>query len=149
MSLTDFDLTHIFAEERLGFLSTIKKDAGTIQQNAVSWIYACKPNVLRVAVSTKSEIVSNVEFNEHVTFSFFFHKSIAAFRSQAKIVTKKMPGVPFPLTIIELQADELHDIMFFGAEISQEPVYQKTYNIDAAKKLDKQVYDSIALDYAE
>lgn len=59
-----------------------------------------------------------------------------------------MPGVPFPLTFLELQAEEPHDIMFFGAEISQEPVYQKTYNEEAAKKLDKQVYDSIALDYA-
>lgn len=70
MSLTEFDLTRIFADERLGFLSTIKKDTGTIQQNAVSWIYACRPNVLRVAVSSKSEIVSNIEFNENVTFSF-------------------------------------------------------------------------------
>lgn len=45
-----------------------------------------------------------------------------------------MPGVPFPLTLIELSTDELHDIMFYGAEIAQEPVYKKTYNIEAAKK---------------
>ncbi len=60
-----------------------------------------------------------------------------------------MPGVPFPLTLIELSTDELHDIMFYGAEIAQEPVYKKTYNIEAAKKLDKQVYASMALSEEE
>ena len=37
--------------------------------------------------------------------------------------------------------------MFYGAEITQEPIYEKTYNIKAAKKLDEQVYQGMALDF--
>ena len=53
------------------------------------------------------------------------------------------------MTLIELETDELYDIMFYGAEITQEPVYEKTYNIKAAKKLDEQVYEGMALEFEE
>jgi hypothetical protein len=149
MAITEFDFTQIFIDERLGFLSTISKDSAEIQQNVVSWIYGYKPDTLRIAVSSKSDIVSNLESNSNANFAFFYNHSIASFRSKANIVTKKMPGIPMPLTLIELQTNELHDIMFYGAEISQEPVYRKTYNAEAAKKLDKQVYESMALSTEE
>jgi Pyridoxamine 5'-phosphate oxidase len=145
----EFDFTEIFKEERIGFLSTIHKETGAIQQNAVSWIHGYKPNVLRIAVGSKAQIVTNIESNENVNFSFFYKKTIVSFQSKGKIVTKNIPGVPFPLTLIELATDHLHDIMFYGAEITQEPVYEKTYNIEAAKKLDVQVYEGMALDFEE
>src|SRR3954452_19141716 len=143
----EFDFTEIFKDERIGFLSTIHKDSGAIQQNAISWIHGYKPNVLRIAVGSKAQIVTNIESNENVNFAFFYRKSIFSFQSKGKIVTKNIPEVPFPLALIELETDELHDIMFYGAEISQEPVYEKTYNIKAAKKLDEQVYEGMALDF--
>jgi Pyridoxamine 5'-phosphate oxidase len=143
----EFDFTEIFKDERIGFLSTIHKDSGAIQQNAISWIHGYKPNVLRIAVGSKAQIVTNIESNENVNFAFFYRKSIFSFQSKGKIVTKNIPGVPFPLTLIELETDELHDIMFYGAEITQEPVYEKTYNIKAAKKLDEQVYEGMALEF--
>lgn len=146
---TSFDFTEIFGSERLAFLSTIEKETGTIQQNVVSWISGIQPHVIRVAVSAKSDIVKNIEHNPNVTFSFFYNKSIVSFRCMAKILTRKMPGVPMPLALLELETDELHDIMFYGAEISQEPQYSKTYNIAAAKKLDQQVYAAMSLNEEE
>jgi hypothetical protein len=143
----EFNFTEIFKDERIGFLSTIHKDSGAIQQNAISWISGYKPNVLRIAVGSKAQIVTNIESNENVNFAFFYRKSVFSFQSKGKIVTKNIPGVPFPLTLIELETDELHDIMFYGAEITQEPVYEKTYNIKAAKKLDEQVYEGMALEF--
>jgi hypothetical protein len=145
----EFDFTEIFKDERIGFLSTIHKDSGAIQQNAISWISGYKPNVLRIAVGSKAQIVTNIESNENVNFAFFYRKSIFSFQSKGKIVTKNIPEVPFPLALIELETDELHDIMFYGAEITQEPVYEKTYNIKAAKKLDEQVYEGMALNFEE
>lgn len=146
-NLDEFDFTQIFAKERIGFLSTIDKISGDIQLNAVSWIYAYQPKILRIAVSTKSQIVKNVETHGQVNFSFFYEKAILSFQSKSKIITKEMSGVPFPLTIIEIEAVELHDIMFYGSEIIQEPIFQKTYKIEVAKKLDEQVYQSMALNY--
>ena len=145
----EFDFTEIFKDERIGFLSTIHKESGAIQQNAVSWIHGHKPHVLRIAVGSNAQIVANIESNPNVNFAFFYEKSIVSFQSKGKIVTKNIPGVPFPLTLIELATDDLHDIMFYGAEITQEPVYEKTYNIEAAKKLDVQVYEGMALDFEE
>jgi hypothetical protein len=143
----EFDFTEIFKDERIGFLSTIHTDSGAIQQNAVSWIHGYKPHVLRIAVGSKAQIVANIESNENVNFVFFYEKSILAFQSKGKIITNDIPGVPFPTTLIELETDDLHDIMFYGAEVTQEPIYEKTYNIKAAKKLDEQVYQGMALDF--
>lgn len=145
----EFDFTEIFKDERIGFLSTIHAETGAIQQNAVSWIHGYKSNVLRIAVGTKAQMVTNIESNPNVNVSFFYDKKVVSFQAEANIITKKIPGVPFPLTLIELETDELHDIMFYGAEITQEPVYDKTYNEKAAKKLDVQVYEGMALDYEE
>ncbi len=145
----EFDFTEIFKDERIGFLSTVHTETGAIQQNVVSWIHGYKSNVLRIAVGTKSQIVTNIEENSNVNFSFFYEKSVVSFQAKANIVTKKIPGVPFPLTLIELETDELHDIMFYGAEITQTPVYEKTYNVKAAEKLDVQVYEGMALDFEE
>jgi Pyridoxamine 5'-phosphate oxidase len=145
----EFDFTEIFKDERIGFLSTIHKDSGAIQQNAVSWIHGHKLHVLRIAVGSKAQIVANIESNENVNFVFFYEKSIFAFQSKGKIITNDIPEVPFPTTLIELETDDLHDIMFYGAEITQEPIYEKTYNIKAAKKLDEQVYEGMALEFEE
>ncbi len=149
MTDTSFDFTEIFSSERMAFLSTIHHETGTIQQNVVSWITGYKPHVLRIAVSAKSDIVQNIERNPNVTCSFFYNKSVASFRGLARIVTRKMPGVPMPLALLELETSELHDIMFYGAEISREPAYSKTYNEAAAKKLDQQVYAAMALSHEE
>ena len=55
----EFDFTEIFKDERIGFLSTVHTETGAIQQNVVSWIHGYKSNVLRIAVGTKSQIVTN------------------------------------------------------------------------------------------
>src|SRR3954452_13519003 len=98
----EFNFTEIFKEERMGFLSTIHSDTGSVQQNAVSWIHGYKPNVLRIAVGSKAQIVTNIEANDHVNFAFFYNKTIVSFQSKGKILTQNIPGVPFPLTLIEL-----------------------------------------------
>lgn len=147
MAITEFDFEQIFANEKIAFLSTYNKETRRINKNVISWIQGASPTVLRFAVSTKSEIVSNIETHPSVSFSFFYDKKIVAFQADASIVTKQMADVPFPLTLIELETKQLEDIMFYGAEISQEPVFEKTYNLAAAKKLDGQVYASMALPY--
>ncbi len=145
--MTEFDFSQIFADGRIAFLSTIHAETGAVQQNVVSWIHGYKPNVVRIAASTKSQLVSNIEANPHVNFSFFYEKTVVSVQSQAKILTKQLPGAPFALTVIEIEANELHDIMFYGAEIAQAPAYLKTYNNKAAQKLDEQVYAGLELDY--
>lgn len=147
-NITEFDFTEIFNQEgRMAFLSTVNPENGAIQQNVVSWIRGYKPNVVRIAVSTKSQLVKNIESNPNVNFSFFYNKSVVSVQAKARIVTKQIPEAPFALTAIEIEADELHDIMFYGAEIEQEPAYFKTYNNKAAQKLDEQVYAGLVMDY--
>ena len=76
----EFDFTEVFKEERMGFLSTIHSETGSIQQNAVSWIHGHKPNVLRIAVGSKAQIVTNIEANPNVNFTFFYNKSVVSFQ---------------------------------------------------------------------
>ncbi|SDP16734.1 Pyridoxamine 5'-phosphate oxidase [Paenibacillus sp. yr247] len=142
---TILNFKDIFEKERMGFLTTFNKLTGNIHHNVVSWIAGVNQDTLRIAVSSKSDIVSNIESHPNVSFSFFFDEKVMAFQCEAIILTKEMKEVPFPLTLIELSAQQTEDIMFYGARISQEPVFEKTYNLKAAKQLDMQVYDSMMM----
>ena len=82
----EFDFTEIFKDERIGFLSTIHKESGAIQQNAVSWIHGYKPHVLRIAVGSKAQIVANIESNENVNFVFFYKNQSFPFKVKEKLL---------------------------------------------------------------
>jgi hypothetical protein len=44
---------------------------------------------------------------------------------------------------MEVSIKEVRDVMFYGSKLSVEPSYEKTYDAEAAAKLDRQVMDAI------
>jgi len=129
-------------EMRFILLTTIK-DQNTPFTNAISWTYAKSPEKIRFAVDSRSQIVSNINQNQGVALTIFFNETVYTIEGNAKLINNSIDGIPFKLGLIEVNVSEVHDVMYYGAKIVSELQIEKTYNEDAAKKLDIQVYDAL------
>jgi hypothetical protein len=98
---------------------------------------------VRFAVDARSRLNANIRANPHVTLTLIGEGSVHAINGHAALVTEKLEEVPFALCCIEVAVDTVRDAMFYGARISVEPEYEKTYDKRAAAKLDGQVFAAL------
>jgi hypothetical protein len=127
-------------QESLVLLSTIDSEFGGPVTNAISWVYAPDEKTVRFAVDGRSRIVANVRANGLANVSLFADGSVHAVYGKARVVKDALEEVPFALVCIDIEVEAVRDAMFYGARISVEPEYEKTYDKRAAEKLDNQVF---------
>lgn len=132
-----------FQKEKLVLLSTIDAEHGGPVTSGISWIYAHDSKTLRFALDGRSRIVSNVRANASVNAVIFAEGSVKAVYGKAKVVKDELENVPFKLVCIDIEVESVRDAMFYGARISVEPEYEKTYDKRAAEKLDNQVFSAM------
>lgn len=137
-SLND-KLLPLLQKERFVLLTTIDKDTGGPSASAISWVYAPNGSMVYLAVDNRSKIVENVKHNKLVSISLIGAGSVYSIFGDAAITVEKMEGVPLKLAKISVSVTEVRDVMFYGSRISTEPAYEKTYDKQAAEKLDQQV----------
>jgi hypothetical protein len=130
-------------KEKLILLGTLDVDTGGPTSNAISWVYAVSDTKLRFAVDQRSRIVSNIKQNENVIVTFFAGGSVHTLTGKASLVSEALDDVPFKLSCFDIHINVVRDAMFYGARISVEPEYEKTYDKRAAEKLDGQVYSAM------
>ncbi|HEY8343033.1 MAG TPA: pyridoxamine 5'-phosphate oxidase family protein [Calditerricola sp.] len=136
------ELVALLAKERLVLLATVD-ETGAPNVSAISWVHAPDARRVRFAVANRSRIVENVRKNSRVALAVFAQESILSIAGEARIVQETMEGVPLKLTLVEVAVSEVRDVMFYGAKIAVEPRYEKTYNPQAAAKLDQQVLEAM------
>lgn len=141
-ALTD-QLHNKLRKEQFVLLSTIDSETGGPWVSAVSWVYAPDPGRIRLAVGHRSRIVANVEANPRVVLTVVGPDSTYAVYGRAQVVEKPMEGVVIKLARIDVTVEEVRNAMFYGAKIVQEPAYEKTYDKEAAAKLDRQVLSAL------
>jgi uncharacterized protein YlzI (FlbEa/FlbD family) len=127
-------------KETLVLLCTMDAEHGSPMTNAISWVYAVNASTLRLALDGRSRIVANIRANERVNATIFAEGTVQVICGKAKIVSESLEDVPFTLVCMDIAIDSVRDGMFYGARISAEPAYEKTYDLRAAKKLDDQVF---------
>jgi hypothetical protein len=130
-------------KERLVTISTVDYETGGPNVSAVSWLFAPSENRILLAVNAKSRIVKNVQKNHDVVVNLIANESVYSIITEASIKEEQLDEVPLNLALLELEIMEVRDVMFYGAKISVEPKFEKTYDIEAAKKLDRQVMDAL------
>jgi flavin reductase (DIM6/NTAB) family NADH-FMN oxidoreductase RutF len=137
------ELLLLLQQERFAMLSTVNKQSGGPYVSAISWVYAPNISTILFAVNSKSEIVENIQHNPQVALNVFAVGSVYSISGRAHIKAERMEHVPLKLTLVEIAIDEVRDVMFYGARISLEPHYEKTYDARAAEKLDNQVMEAL------
>lgn len=140
--LTDELFQHL-QKKRYVTLATIDHEKNIPYVNAISWVFAPTDRLIRFAIDNRSRVLKNIRANDGAVLTMFANGSTYSISGRTKIVTPSIPDVPLKLALVELEVDEVRDVMFYGAKLTVEPVYDNTYDEDAAAKLDKQVMDAL------
>lgn len=130
-------------KEKFVTLATIDHETGGPNVSAISWVMAKDENTIYFSVDNRSRIVQNISQNNKIVLNVIANESTYSISGQAAVKEEKLQGVPLKLALIELEISEVRDVMFYGSKITVEPQYDKTYDKDAAARLDKQVMDAM------
>ncbi|ERN53091.1 pyridoxamine 5'-phosphate oxidase family protein [Alkalihalophilus marmarensis] len=140
--LTSELLPHL-QKERYVTLATVDFEKKSPNVNAISWVYAPTNKKLRFAIDNRSRIITNIKEEPGVVLTIIANGSTYSVSGKAKVKSEKMDSVPLKLSLIEVDVEEVRDVMFYGAKIVQNPEYDKTYDAEAAAKLDRQVMEAL------
>lgn len=129
--------------ERFALLSTIDYETGSPMIRAISWLYAKDTRTIFFAIDNRSEIVRNIQSNAKVVLNVVALESTYSISGEAMIKQDPIEGIPLKLSLIQLDIREVKDAMFYGAKMTTIPTYEKTYDLEAAKRLDHQVMEAL------
>ena len=130
-------------KERFVTLATVDYETGGPNVSAISWILAKDEETIYFAVDNKSRIIQNITHNNKVVINLIANESTYSIQGEASLKEERLQGVPLKLALVEIKINEVRDVMFYGSKIVTEPQYDKTYDKNAAARLDKQVMEAI------
>lgn len=133
------ELFQLLQKERFVTIATIDHETNGPNVSAISWVYAPNKEAVRFAVDNRSRIVENIKSNSRVVLNIIANESTYSISGNASVKIEKLDEVPLKLALVEIEITEVRDVMFYGSKISVEPEYVKTYDKEAADKLDLQV----------
>ncbi|MDV2685283.1 pyridoxamine 5'-phosphate oxidase family protein [Alkalihalophilus lindianensis] len=137
------ELLPLLQKERYVTLATVDFEKKSPNVNAISWVYAPSTKAIRFAIDKRSRIITNIKEEPGVVLTIIANGSTYSVSGKATIAAEKIESVPLKLSLIEVEVEEVRDVMFYGAKIVQNPEYDKTYDADAATKLDRQVMEAL------
>ncbi|PYZ97849.1 hypothetical protein CR205_04445 [Alteribacter lacisalsi] len=137
------ELLPLLQQERFVTIATVDFETKGPNVNAISWVYAPDEQSVRFSVDTRSRIVENIRNQPLVTITVVGAGSTYSITGHAEVKADRLEEVPLKLALVEIKIDEVRDVMFYGSRISQEPKYEKTYDKEAADKLDRQVLQAM------
>ncbi len=137
------DLVSFFEGEKLVMLSTIDHESGTPNVSAISWVKCLNKNNIRFSVTSNSRTIQNVRENANVVLTIIGLETVYSIHGNASILEEAMKGVSLKLAKINVKIDQVMETMFWGAKITAEPQYEKTYNQKKAEELDEEVYEAL------
>ncbi|MDQ0298985.1 hypothetical protein J2S78_001405 [Salibacterium salarium] len=137
------ELLTLLRQERYVSLSTVDYQTDAPSVSAISWLYALDQDTIRFSVESRSNIIENLKKNDSLVITFIGNGSTYAISGKGRILSEEIENMPIKLALIECSVDEVKDIMFYGAKMVREPEFEKTYDAEAALKLDNQVMDAM------
>lgn len=124
-------------------LNTIDHESAAPSVNAISWVYARDTRTIRFSVDARSRIILNIHHHAHVSFTYIAEGTVYAVYGEAKVIADELAEVPFKLACVDVSITSIREAMFYGAKITNQIEYEKTYDKRAAEKLDNQVFDAM------
>jgi len=137
------ELFALLQKERFVTLGTIDHESGAPSLSSLSWTFAPSVETIRFAVDNRSRILTNIAKDPQVVLHLIGAGSSFAINGKAILQSERMEGVPLKLAMVKVTIEAVRDIMFYGSRISVEPQYEKTYDKNAAAKLDNQVMTAL------
>lgn len=129
--------------ERFVTIATIDHQTGGPNVSAISWLLAKDQQTVLFAVDSRSRIIENIRGNSMVAISLIANESTFSIQGSAEIKQEKLGGIPLKMSLVKMRIEEVRDVMFYGSKIVTEPGYDKTYDKEAAARLDRQIMEAM------
>ncbi|MDR7236143.1 pyridoxamine 5'-phosphate oxidase family protein [Neobacillus drentensis] len=130
-------------KERFVTLATVDYETGGPNISAISWVLAKDESTIYFAVDNRSRILANLGKNNQVVINLIANESTYSIQGLAQVKEERLKDVPLKLALIEVSITAVRDVMFYGSKIVSDVQYDKTYDKNAAQKLDKQVMEAM------
>jgi uncharacterized pyridoxamine 5'-phosphate oxidase family protein len=130
-------------KERFVTIATVDFETGGPNVSAISWVFAKDEETIYFAVDNKSRIIQNITNNNKVVINLIANESTYSIQGEAMLKEERLHDVPLKLALLKIRILEVRDVMFYGSKIVAEPQYDKTYDKNAAARLDKQVMEAM------
>lgn len=130
-------------KERFVTLATVDYEKGGPNVNALSWVIAKDECTIFFAVESHSRIIDNIKNNNQVIVHIIANESAYSIAGRATIKQKVLADLPLNLALVSIHIEEVRDVMFYGSKITIQPQFDKTYDREAAARLDKQVMNTM------
>lgn len=130
-------------KERFAMISTVDFKTGGPNVSAISWVLAKNEETIYFSIDNRSRVIQNILNNKLMVMNIIANESAYSISGEALIKQENLRNVPLKLALVELKVSEVRDIMFYGSKMIAEPEYDKTYDKEAAARLDKQVLDAM------
>lgn len=130
-------------KERFVTISTVDFETGGPNVGAISWIIAKDEETIYFSIDNRSRVIQNITQNKLAVINLIANESTYSISGEAFVKQEKLNDVPLRLALVEVKIKEVRDVMFYGSKIICEPQYDKTYDKDAAARLDKQVIEAM------
>lgn len=137
------ELVNFLQGEKLLLLHSTDHETGVPNVAAISWALAINPKLIRFAIDPRSRVVANIHKDSRISLVVLGPESTYSISGRAKADTENLQGVALKMIKVEIAVDEVRDIMFYGAKLSAEPSYVKTYDPKLAEKYDSEVYTAL------
>ena len=137
------ELQVFLSGEKLVLLGTIDAEGNSPSVSAISWVKSRDERTVRFAVSSNSRIVSNLRSNPNAVLTIIGLGTVYSINGKVLILEETMEDVSLKLAKLEFVVEKIYNSMFWGSKITAEPAFEKTYNVEKAKKLDEQVYSAL------
>jgi hypothetical protein len=136
-------LYDVMQKERFVTIATVDHESGGPNISSISWVLAKDESIIYFAVDNRSRILENLSNNNQVVINLIANESTYSIHGTAVIKEEKLKDVPLKLALIQVTISAVRDVMFYGSKIVTEVEYDKTYDKNAAQKLDNQVMEAM------
>ena len=137
------EMEELLQGQTLVLCHTYSKSLGKVISTALSWVFAIDSKTVRFALDFKSKIVEAVNDKSEITLSFVGSESVYSLSGPSRVRVEKTQDMTLKMAIIEIEVEDLRDITFYGAQITQKPQFIKTYKESLIKRLDNEVKEAI------
>lgn len=133
------ELVQYLQEPRLVQLTTLDAAGGPFV-NVISWVLASTPDALRLVGDTRTQFMQNLQRDAKTALTVYGAGSAWTVYGEARLLGAGLPGLPPTFALVEVTGLRVHQVLFFGAVLTQAPQWDVTYSRAEADRFDQAVF---------
>ncbi len=116
---------------------------GHLHITFITWVYPIDERRLRIAVSSNAKTSQNIRETGRVAIQIFAPKKALSVYGNAIEIKERIEGVPFPVSVFEIDIDTVDNTLFPGATITGIIPFTHTGNVLKMTELDTKVLNAL------